>query len=121
MTAPTARGRRRNGNRARASALMHAARATIGALAIAIGGIPPAANAQQMAQQLAQQIAPQSDSATPPAPSTATRPDPPKGTTSVFDVNVGASITSDYNYRGYTLSDHRASTSTNIEATYNIF
>ncbi len=71
--------------------------------------------------QAAQQTAQQSDSSTPPAPSTATRPEPPKDSTYSFDVNVGASITSDYNYRGYTLSDHRPSVSNNIEATYNIF
>ena len=83
---------------------------TMGALAIAIVSIAPrAVNAQQ------------SDSATPPAPSTATRPAPPNDPESSFDVNGGASLTSDYNYRGYTLSDHRPSASTNIEATYNIF
>jgi uncharacterized protein (TIGR02001 family) len=83
--------------------------ATVGALAIAaVGFQPPAAKAQQ------------TDSATPPAPSTTTRPAPPKDATSTFDVNFGAAITSDYNYRGYTLSDHKPSASTNIEATYNI-
>ena len=40
---------------------------------------------------------------------------------STFDINASASVTSDYNYRGYTLSDHRPSASTNWEATYNIF
>ena len=30
-------------------------------------------------------------------------------------------VTSDYNYRGYTLSDHLPSVSGNVEATYNIF
>ena len=83
--------------------------ATMGAIAIAIASTqPPAAKAQQ------------SDSATPPAPSTTTRPAPPKDATSSFDVNFGAAITSDYNYRGYTLSDHKPSASTNIEATYNV-
>jgi uncharacterized protein (TIGR02001 family) len=65
----------------------------------------------------AQQI----DSSTPPAPSTAAKSEPVTGTTSTFDINASASITSDYNYRGYTLSDHRPSASTNFEATYNIF
>ena len=89
-----------------------------GAVAIAIVVIQPrAAKAQQMTQPIAQQA----DSATPPAPSTATRPEPPKASTSSFDVNVGASITSDYNFRGYTLSDHKPSVSNNIEATYSIF
>ena len=102
MTGPTARGRNRDNNRARASVPTHARLATI-ALAIAIVGIQPrAAEAQQL------------DSSTPPAPSTATRPEPPKNPASSFDVNVGASITSDYNYRGYTLSDHRPSASTNF-------
>ena len=82
----------------------------MGALATAIVGVQsPAVKAQQ------------ADSATPPAPSTTTRPAPPKDATSAFDVNFGAAITSDYNYRGYTLSDHRPSASSNIEATYNIF
>ena len=62
----------------------------------------------------------QADSATAPAPSTAARPAPRTDTASKFDVNVTASITSDYNYRGYTLSAHKPSASTNFEATYNI-
>jgi hypothetical protein len=41
-------------------------------------------------------------------------------TASKFDVSVAAAITSDYNYRGYTLSDHKPSVSANFEATYNI-
>ena len=57
---------------------------------------------------------------TPPAPSTAAMPVPQSDATSKFDVNVTASITSDYNYRGYTLSDHKPSASTSFEATYNI-
>ena len=118
MTGPTVQRRSRNGNRARACVLRWARLATVGALAIPIVGLQSrAANAQQLAQQVAQQL----DSSTPPAPSTATRPEPPKNPASSFDVNVGASITSDYNYRGYTLSDHRPSVSNNIEATYNIF
>lgn len=79
------------------------------ALAVAvIGLLPAAAGAQQF------------DSGTPPAPSTATKLEPAKETPSTFDVSAGASITSDYNYRGYTLSDHRPSASVNFEATYNI-
>jgi uncharacterized protein (TIGR02001 family) len=110
LTGPMAPGRSCNSNGARASVITRAWLATLSALAIAIVEIQPrAAKAQQP------------DSATPPAPSTATRPEQPKDPTSSFDVNVGASITSDYNYRGYTLSDHRPSASTNIEATYNIF
>ncbi len=70
---------------------------------------PAAASAQQF------------DSATPPAPSTAAKAQPPKDSGSTFDVTAGASITSDYNYRGYTQSDHKPSASASFEATYNIF
>lgn len=70
---------------------------------------PAAANAQKI------------DSATPPAPSTAAKVEPTTNSGSTFDINASASVTSDYNYRGYTLSDHRPSASTNWEATYNIF
>ena len=115
MIGPTARrgscsGKRANGRLPTVGTVPRCARlATVGALAIAtVGFQPPAAKAQQP------------DSATPPAPSTTTRPAPPKDATSSFDVNFGAAITSDYNYRGYTLSDHKPSASTNIEATYDI-
>ena len=78
------------------------------ALAVAITStLRPQANAQQ------------ADSAPPPAPSTAAMP-VPQTDASKFDANVTASITSDYNYRGYTLSDHKPSASTSFEATYNI-
>jgi len=40
---------------------------------------------------------------------------------SAFDAKFSAAVTSDYNYRGYTLSDHLPSVSSNVEATYNIF
>jgi uncharacterized protein (TIGR02001 family) len=77
-----------------------------GALAMAIAGVlPPQANAQQ------------ADGATPPAPS---MPAPQPDTASKFDINVTGSVTSDYNYRGYTLSDHKPSASTSFEATYNV-
>ena len=80
-----------------------------GALAMAIASaLRPQANAQQ------------AESAPPPSQSTAAMPAPRTDTASKLDVNVTASITSDYNYRGYTLSDHRPSASTNFEATYNI-
>ena len=39
---------------------------------------------------------------------------------SAFDAKFGAAVTSDYNYRGYTLSNHLPSLSANVEATYNI-
>ena len=63
----------------------------------------------------------QADSAPPPTPSTASLPSPRTDTASKFDLSVTGSITSDYNYRGYTLSDHKPSASTSFEATYNIF
>jgi len=79
-------------------------------LVVAAVSIVPAAAAAQ-----------QADSATPPAPSTTARPEPAKDSDSSFDANIGAALASDYNYRGYTLSDHRPSVSTNIEATYKSF
>jgi uncharacterized protein (TIGR02001 family) len=80
-----------------------------GALAMVFASAPrPQANAQQ------------ADSTTRPAPSTAAMPVLQSDAESKFDVNVTASITSDYNYRGYTLSDHKPSASTSFQATYNI-
>jgi uncharacterized protein (TIGR02001 family) len=38
-----------------------------------------------------------------------------------IDMNVSSTITTDYNYRGYTLSDHQPSISTNLQPTYGIF
>jgi uncharacterized protein (TIGR02001 family) len=94
----------------RAVPMMRTWRPTARGLVAAILAIVPAvANAQN------------ADSATPPAPSTTARPEPAKDPTSTFDVNINGSLTSDYNYRGYTLSDHRPSASTNIEATYDIY
>jgi uncharacterized protein (TIGR02001 family) len=80
-----------------------------GALALAIASaLRPQAKAQQ------------ADGAMPPAPSTAAMPAPQTDSASKFDVSVTAAIASDYNFRGYTLSDHKPSVSTNFEATYNI-
>jgi uncharacterized protein (TIGR02001 family) len=96
-------------DRAREPARGFARLTATGALAMAIAStLRPQANAQQAA------------GATPPAPSTAAMPAPLTDTASKFDVSVTTSITSDYNYRGYTLSDHKPSVSTNFEATYNI-
>ena len=79
-----------------------------GALAMAIASaLRPQASAQEAATG-------------PPARSTAAVPAPGTDTASKFDVSVAAAITSDYNYRGYTLSNHKPSVSTNFEATYNI-
>ena len=41
-------------------------------------------------------------------------------TTSLFDAKFAAALASDYNYRGYTLSDHFPSASSNLEVTYGI-
>jgi uncharacterized protein (TIGR02001 family) len=96
-------------DRARKPVLRFARPSIAGALAVAIAGaLGPQVRAQQ------------ADSATPPAPPTATIPAQRTDTASKFDLSVTASITSDYNYRGYTLSDHKPSASTNFEATYNV-
>jgi uncharacterized protein (TIGR02001 family) len=77
-----------------------------GALAMAIASaVRPQASAQEAASA-------------PPARTTAAAPASGTDTASKFDVSVAASIASDYNYRGYTLSDHKPSVSTNFEATY---
>ena len=109
MNEPRVPDRINSDDRARGLVRRFARLTATGALAIAIAStLRPQANAQQ------------AGSATPPAPSTAAIPAPRTDTTSKFDVNVTASITSDYNYRGYTLSDHKPSASTNFEASYNI-
>jgi uncharacterized protein (TIGR02001 family) len=73
-----------------------------------------------IASALRPQASAQETANAPPARSTAAVPAPGTETASGFDVSAAASITSDYNYRGYTLSDHKPSVSTNFEATYNI-
>ncbi len=47
---------------------------------------------------------------------------PPSATeaASAFDAKFAAAVTNDYNYRGYTLSDHLPSASSNLEVTYRI-
>jgi uncharacterized protein (TIGR02001 family) len=59
----------------------------------------------------------------PPNVSTEATPGAMPGTAAVssFGANFDGSVTSDYYYRGYTLSDHRPSVSGNFEATYNFF
>ena len=54
------------------------------------------------------------------SPALSARPALRTDAASTFDIKIIASIASDYNFRGYTLSDHKPSISTNIEATYNI-
>ena len=97
-------------DRARKAVRRFARLAATGALAMAIAST---LRLQAKAQQ-------EEDSAARNAPATAAMPAPRTDTASKFDVNVTASIASDYNYRGYTLSDHKPSVSTNFEATYNI-
>jgi uncharacterized protein (TIGR02001 family) len=109
MNEPRVPDRINSDDRARGLVRRFARLTATGALAIAIAStLRPQANAQQ------------AGSATPPAPSTAAMPAPRTDTASKFDVSVTAAITGDYNYRGYTLSDHKPSVSTNFEATYNI-
>jgi uncharacterized protein (TIGR02001 family) len=48
-------------------------------------------------------------------------PTPAAETASTFDAKFSAAVTSDYNYRGYTLSNHLPSVSANGEVDYNIF
>ena len=74
-----------------------------------------------IASALRSQANAQEAASAPPARSAAAVPAPGTETASKFDVSVAAAITSDYNYRGYTLSDHKPSASTNFEATYSIF
>jgi uncharacterized protein (TIGR02001 family) len=54
-------------------------------------------------------------------PAAATPITTPPPTQYQFDATFNAAITSDYNYRGYTLSNHKPSASTNFQASYGIF
>jgi len=54
------------------------------------------------------------------SPALSARPALRTDAASTFDIKIIAAIVSDYNFRGYTLSDHKPSISTNLEATYNI-
>jgi uncharacterized protein (TIGR02001 family) len=63
----------------------------------------------------AQQTTPQ------PAGAVATATSSGAAATSAFDASVSGTLTSDYNYRGYTLSNHFPSAATDMEATYGIF
>jgi uncharacterized protein (TIGR02001 family) len=110
MNEPRVQDRIYSNNRAREPIPRFVRLTATGALAMAMASaLRPQASAQQAA------------GTTPPAPSTAAMPAPRTDTASKFDVSVTAAITSDYNYRGYTLSDHKPSVSTNFEATYNVF
>jgi uncharacterized protein (TIGR02001 family) len=78
---------------------------------------------------LAQQAPPldqQADTSTPAMPPLVVKAEPPPRApateaASTFDAKFSAGITSDYNYRGYTLSNHLPSVSANGEADYDIF
>ncbi len=123
MNEPTARDKINSG-RQRQGLARHLRSIMVGALTIVIVSAgAPAANAQQSAN---------SNPSAPPvvvkAPLAAETPaldsavmlpatTPPEST---FDSKFAAAVTSDYNYRGYTLSDHLPSVSANIEATYNV-
>jgi len=98
-----------SGDQARELARSLARLMTTGAFAIAaISTLPPQARAQQ------------ENAVTSPALSASPRSASRTDTASTFDIKIIASVASDYNFRGYTLSDHKPSISTNIEATYNI-
>jgi hypothetical protein len=64
---------------------------------------------------------PDGANAVPNAPAAAMPIATPPPTQSQFDATFNAAITSDYNYRGYTLSNHQPSASTNFQASYGIF
>jgi uncharacterized protein (TIGR02001 family) len=74
----------------------------------------------------AQQASPpqQAENATPSAPPLVVKAQPPPATSadaaSTFDAKFSAGVTTDYNYRGYTLSNHLPSVSSNIEVDYEI-
>jgi uncharacterized protein (TIGR02001 family) len=78
---------------------------------------------------LAQQAPPQdqqADTPTPAMPPLLAKAEPPPTApateaASTYDAKFSAGITSDYNYRGYTLSNHLPSVSANGEADYDIF
>jgi uncharacterized protein (TIGR02001 family) len=79
-----------------------------------------AAFAQQT--PLAQQADPSTQTTAPLVVKTQAPPaTPATETSSVFDAKFSTGITSDYNYRGYTLSNHLPSVSANGEAEYGIF
>jgi uncharacterized protein (TIGR02001 family) len=66
----------------------------------------------------------QADSTTPSAPPIVTKAPPATmqaDAASSFDAKFYAAANSDYNYRGYTLSNHLPSVSSNLEATYLVF
>ena len=88
--------------------------AMTGALAIAAASVAsPTA--------MAQQPLPMVTKAPPAAESPATVPPSATEAASAFDAKFTAAVASDYNYRGYTLSDHLPSVSSNLEVTYRIF
>jgi uncharacterized protein (TIGR02001 family) len=121
MNEPTARDEINSGRRARGLARRRRS-IIIGAIAVLTGSAgAPTAKAQQSGEATAPPVVVK-------APLTAETPvmdlaialpttSPP---VSAFDAKFATAVTTDYNYRGYTLSDHLPSVSANVEATYNI-
>ena len=89
--------------------------AMVAALAIAAALASPPAKAQQSPPIVTKAPSAKETSA---AETPALAPlAPPEGASS-FDAKFTAGITSDYNYRGYTLSNHFPSASANLEVSY---
>jgi uncharacterized protein (TIGR02001 family) len=72
-----------------------------------------------------QAVSPAQGETSAPASPLVVKAQPPAASTaeaaSSFDAKFSAGATSDYNYRGYTLSNHLPSVSSNVEVTYNVF
>jgi uncharacterized protein (TIGR02001 family) len=113
MTAPTARDEIRHGDDACAAPTPCAWLAMTAALAIALAGTTPPAVAAEQADDSTSAAQPMVTK----APAAKTQADDAAS----FDAKFNAAVTSDYNYRGYTLSDHLPSVSANLEATYLVF
>jgi uncharacterized protein (TIGR02001 family) len=62
-----------------------------------------------------------STTAAPPMDTKAPAAKTPTDSDATFDAKFNAALTSDYNYRGYTLSNHLPSVSSNVELDYSIF
>jgi uncharacterized protein (TIGR02001 family) len=100
------------------SALSKRARTAVALLAITVANVSPM-TAQAQEAPLTQQLETSMPAAAPivvKTPSAA----PAAEVASTFDAKFSAGVTSDYNYRGYTLSNHLPSVFANVEADYNI-
>jgi uncharacterized protein (TIGR02001 family) len=88
------------------------------ALAIAVFGLLPLAAIAQQSDSAAFTASP----IVAKAPITTTQTAKTQAETAFsFDAKFNAAVASDYNYRGYTLSNHQPSVSSNLELTYLIF